>query len=379
MSTRQLGIYIHWPYCAAICPYCDFNVYKVRGRDTQPLVKAILADLTQWRAQTGARPVTSIFFGGGTPSLMEPRDVSAIIETCANLWGLEAGVEIALEANPTDAEAAKFSDLRDAGIERLSLGIQALDDTSLKVLGRFHSALEGKNAAHLARSIFPRLSIDLIYARPDQSLGQWEQELKLALALDADHISPYQLTIEGGTAFDRAVKRGKIIVPNSDLGADFFTLTQDILEDGGFEAYEVSNHAKTQASRSRHNMVYWTSQDWIGVGPGAHGRIGWPKGRRATKAALRPDDYIASLALKGHTLIEDEVLDLEAIRDEFYLMGLRIKDGIARADAPGCPLDSQQVRNMVQANLMWQSHDRIGLTAQGRIVGNTLIGQLLGA
>ena len=379
MKLRQLGIYIHWPYCAAICPYCDFNVYKAHGRDTAPLVNAILADLTRWRAQTGPRPITSIFFGGGTPSLMNPGDVSAIIETCAHLWGLENDVEITLEANPTDSEASKFAELRQAGIERLSLGVQALDNTSLKALGRFHSAQEGSQAARLARSIFPRLSIDLIYARPDQSLAQWEHELKLALALEADHFSPYQLTIESGTAFDRAVKRGRMVVPNSDLGADFFTMTQDILEAGGFEAYEVSNHAKTKASRSRHNMVYWTSQDWIGVGPGAHGRIGWPQGRRATKAALRPDDYIAALAQNGHALIEDDVLDLEAIRDEFYLMGLRLKDGVACADAPGPPLDSHQVKNMVQANLMWQSEDKIGLTAQGRIVGNTLIGQLLGA
>jgi putative oxygen-independent coproporphyrinogen III oxidase len=379
VSKRQLGIYIHWPYCAAICPYCDFNVYKARGRETAPLVDAILADLTQWRAQTGPRQVTSIFFGGGTPSLMEPADVSAMIEACASLWGLEDTVEIALEANPTDAEAAKFADMRAAGIERLSLGVQALDDTSLKALGRFHSADEARSAARLGRTVFPRLSIDLIYARPGQSLSAWESEMDDALCLEADHISPYQLTIETGTAFDRAVRRGKMIMPDGDLAADFFTLTQDHLAGAGFEAYEVSNHAKDPDSRSRHNLVYWTSQDWIGVGPGAHGRVGWGHARRATKAALRPDAYIASLTTNGHGLIEDETLSLEAARDEYWLMGLRMKDGVTRATAPGDPLDPAQLMQMMQAGLVWQTPEKIGLTPEGAIVGNTLIGKLLGA
>lgn len=377
MTTRQLGIYIHWPYCAAICPYCDFNVYKARGRDTGPLVKAILADLAGWRAQTGPRPVTSIFFGGGTPSLMDPGDVAALIEACASLWGLEDTIEIALEANPNDAEAAKFGDLRAAGIERLSLGVQALDDASLKALGRFHSAEEARKAAHLARTIFPRLSIDLIYARPGQTLSNWTRELSDALTLGADHISPYQLTIEAGTAFDRAVRRGKIIVPNADLGADFFNLTQEHLEAAGFDAYEVSNHAISIASRSRHNLVYWKSQDWIGVGPGAHGRLGWSSRRRATKAALRPDDYIANLATHGHALIEDETLSLEAMRDEFWLMGLRMKDGVVFANAPGDPLCARQLAHMVGAGLVWCTDTSLGFTPAGRIVGDTLIGELL--
>jgi putative oxygen-independent coproporphyrinogen III oxidase len=378
VTQRQLGIYIHWPFCAAICPYCDFNVYKARGRNTAPLVQAILADLAHWRDQTGPRPVTSIFFGGGTPSLMDPRDIDALIDACASLWGLEDTVEIALEANPTDAEAAKFADLRAAGVERLSLGVQSLDDASLKTLGRFHSADEARKAAHLARRIFPRLSIDLIYARPNQTLVAWATELQDALTLVADHISPYQLTIESGTAFDRAVSRGKMIIPDTDMGADFFDLTQAQLEAAGFEAYEVSNHANSTASRSRHNLVYWTSQDWIGVGPGANGRIGWEAGRRATKAALRPDDYASSMVTKGHALIEDEVLDRQAIRDEYWLMGLRMKDGVSFTNAPGEPLDRGQLDQMARAGLVWQAKHMIGLTPAGRIVGNTLIGKLLG-
>jgi putative oxygen-independent coproporphyrinogen III oxidase len=379
VTARKLGIYIHWPYCAAICPYCDFNVYKARGRDTAPLVKAILADLASWRDQTGPRAITSIFFGGGTPSLMDPRDVSTMIEACATLWGLEANAEIALEANPTDAEAAKFADLRTAGIERLSLGVQALDDKSLKALGRFHCADEARKAAHLARSLFPRVSIDLIYARPGQSLKDWENEIVEALALEADHISPYQLTIEAGTAFERAVTRGKMTIPDADMGADFFALTQNHLEAAGFEAYEVSNHAKGPSSQSRHNLVYWTSQDWIGVGPGAHGRVGWGETRRATKAALRPDDYVTSMTSKGHALIEDEMLSLDAVRDEFWLMGLRMKDGVELAHAPGDPLDEGQLSQMEKAGLVWRTAERLGLTPSGRIVGNTLIGKLLGA
>ncbi len=379
MTQRQLGIYIHWPYCAAICPYCDFNVYKARGRDTGPLVAAILADLAQWRDQTGPRSVTSIFFGGGTPSLMDPHDVGAMIEACSSLWGLEDGAEIALEANPTDAEAAKFQDLHHAGIERLSLGVQALDDASLKALGRFHTAEEAKNAARLARTIFPRLSIDLIYARPHQTLNQWDSEMALALALEPDHISPYQLTIESGTAFDRAVARGKMIMPSGDLAADFFELTQSCLEASGFEAYEVSNHAKGRENRSRHNLVYWTSQDWIGVGPGAHGRVGWgDSGRRATKAAIRPEAYIKAMATGDNSLIEDETLSVEAMRDEFWLMGLRLKDGVTVSDAPGAALEPVQMAAMKQAGLVWETQGKIGLTPQGRVVGDRVIGKLLG-
>jgi putative oxygen-independent coproporphyrinogen III oxidase len=376
---RKLAIYVHWPYCAAICPYCDFNVYKSAGRDSAALVTAILADLAYWRDQSGPRVVSSIFFGGGTPSLMAPADVAAIIDACAKLWGLSDDVEIALEANPTDAEAGKFADLAKAGIARLSLGIQSLDDVSLKTLGRFHSAEEARRAARLARATFPRLSIDLIYARPDQSLDAWQDELKDALALEADHISPYQLTIESGTAFDRAVRRGAMVMPDNDLAADFFTLTQATLETAGFDAYEVSNHAKGTANRSRHNMIYWTSGDWIGVGPGAHGRLGWGEaGRRATKAMMRPADYISAISRTGQGLVEDETLDQGAIRDEFWLMGLRMKDGVDVARAPGPALNASRIDAFKRQGLVWQTDDLIGLTPKGRIVGDTLIGQLLG-
>ncbi|GBF56698.1 oxygen-independent coproporphyrinogen-III oxidase-like protein YqeR [Candidatus Phycosocius bacilliformis] len=377
MTHRQLGLYIHWPYCAAICPYCDFNVYRARGADTAPLVDAILADLAYWRAQTGPRPLASLFFGGGTPSLMDPADVARVIETADRLWDLEASVEISLEANPTDAEAARFADLRAAGVERLSLGVQALDDPSLKALGRFHSAAEAMAAADLARQLFPRLSIDLIYARQDQTLAAWQDELMRALALNPDHVSPYQLTIEPGTAFARAAARGRLKVPDPDLAADFYTLTQDVLEGVGFDAYEVSNHARGHDNRSRHNLLYWRSQDWIGVGPGAHGRLGWGGERRASKALDRPRDYVDQVTARGHAIDELETLSPEAVRDEFWLMGLRLQDGLPLADAPRPALSDNKIRRNLEHGWMWQSDTHLGLTAQGRLLADAVIGDLL--
>ncbi|MFM1976430.1 MAG: hypothetical protein RL145_1276 [Pseudomonadota bacterium] len=377
MSARRLGLYVHWPFCAAICPYCDFNVYKARGQDTEPLLDAILVDMTYWRDQSGKRPLTSLFFGGGTPSLMAPDQVRRIIEQADRLWGFEDGFEISLEGNPTDAEAARFQDLHLAGVERLSLGLQALDDASLKQLGRFHSAQEGLAAAGVARAIFPRLSIDLIHTRQGQTLETWQQELELALTLSPDHVSPYQLTIEEGTAFARAASRGTLSLPDNDQAADFYILTQAVLSDAGFEAYEVSNHAKGRANRSRHNMLYWQSQDWVGVGPGAHGRLGWGKARRATKAHLRPQTYCEGVNRNGHGIAEDEFLMADAVRDEFWLMGLRMLDGVALKDAPGAPLPEDQIQARVGQGLMWQSATHLGLTAEGRLVADTIIGKLL--
>lgn len=377
MSARRLGLYVHWPYCAAICPYCDFNVYKARGQDTEPLLNAILADMTYWRDQSGKRPLTSLFFGGGTPSLMAPDQVRRIIEHADRLWSFEDGFEISLEANPTDAEAARFQDLSLAGVERLSLGLQALDDASLKQLGRFHSAQEGLAAARVARAIFPRLSIDLIHTRQGQTLVTWQQELELALTLSPDHVSPYQLTIEEGTAFARAASRGTLRLPDNDQAADFYNLTQTVLESAGFDAYEVSNHARGAANRSRHNVLYWTSQDWIGLGPGAHGRLGWGADRRATKAHIRPQAYCEGVSQNGHGIMEDEVLAPHAVRDEFWLMGLRLQDGVAVQNAPGEPLPEDQIQARVRQSLMWQSPTHLGLTADGRLVADTIIGKLL--
>lgn len=376
-AGRQLAVYVHWPYCTAICPYCDFNVYRARGADTGALLGAILDDLAGWRGLTGARPVSSLFLGGGTPSLMAPSDVAAVIEAVDRLWGLEPGAEISLEANPSDAEAARFADLRAAGIERLSLGLQALDDASLKALGRFHTADEAIRAAHLARSLFPRLSLDLIYARHRQTRDDWRRELAATIALEPDHVSPYQLTIETGTAYERAVRRGVIVPADDDLGADLYLITQELLEAAGFEAYEVSNHARGAAARSRHNIAYWTSQDWIGVGPGAHGRLGFGAGRLATTAALRPADYIAAVAATGLGTAERETLDATAARDEYWLMGLRLAAGADPALAPGEPLAGDALAHARDAGLVWTAKDRIGLTPAGRLLADRVIADLL--
>lgn len=376
-ARRALGIYVHWPYCAAICPYCDFNVYKARGQASKPVLEAIVADLAGWRETTGPRPVGSVFFGGGTPSLMAAAEVARVIETVGSLWGLEPGAEITLEANPTDAEARRFSDFRAAGVERLSLGVQALDDASLKALGRFHSAEEAVAAARVARAVFPRLSIDLIHSRHGQSLQAWEDELLAAVALEPDHVSPYQLTIEPGTAFERAVRRGVIVPPDNDLAADFHESTQALLEDAGFEAYEVSNHARAPEARSRHNLVYWTSQDWIGVGPGAHGRLGFGAGRLATRAALRPEAYVAAVQTSGCGADERETLDESAARAEYWLMGLRLSDGARHDAAPGPPLDLEALARAMSQGLAWQSATHTGLTSHGRMVADSVIATLI--
>ena len=273
MSAR-LGVYVHWPYCAKICPYCDFNVVRDRKQAEQgALADAIVADLTAQRALIGERRLVSVFLGGGTPSLMDPAWAARIVETVKTLWTPDGDVEVSLEANPTDAEAGRFAAFRQAGVNRLSLGLQSFDDAALKFLGRNHDAAEARRAAELAAKVFPRLSVDLIYALPDQAPGQWRGQLEQAIALGAEHVSPYQLTIEQGTAFDRAVRRG-VFRPADDLaGEALYDTTRQVLEAAGFEAYEVSNHAKGEAARSRHNLVYWRGQDYVGAGPGAHGRL----------------------------------------------------------------------------------------------------------
>jgi putative oxygen-independent coproporphyrinogen III oxidase len=376
-AARGLGIYVHWPFCAAICPYCDFNVYRDRGRDQSGLFDAILGDLAYWRAHTGPRALTSLYLGGGTPSLLRTDQVGALIDACARLWGFGPDPEITLEANPTDAEAARFAGFARAGVNRLSLGVQALDDGALKALGRFHSAEEARKAARLARRLFSRLSIDLIHSRPDQTLDAWRSELGDALALEPDHLSPYQLTIEPGTAFARAAGRGRLSVPAPDLAADFHELTDNVLAEAGFEAYEVSNHARSRDTRARHNLLYWTSQDWIGVGPGAHGRLGAGSARMATETHLRPQAYVADVASRGTGATLVETLGIEAAREEYWLMGLRLRDGV-RPDTAPAGLDTARLAEAIGDGLAWSDDGRVGLSARGRMVANTLIAHLLG-
>ena len=374
-----LGVYVHWPYCARICPYCDFNVVRDRGRTAEQaqLADAIVADLVAQRALTGPRRLLSIFFGGGTPSLMDPAQVSRVIETAKSLWSAVDDLEVSLEANPTDAEAGRFEALADAGVARLSLGVQSLHDDALALLGRNHDAGSARRAIAVAARAFPRLSIDLIYARPGQTVEAWRSELTDALALGPEHVSPYQLTIETGTAFDRAVGRGRLVVPDEDRAHDLFETTQAVLEAHGFDAYEVSNHARGKAARSRHNLVYWRGHDYVGVGPGAHGRLTLPEGRIATTAHRRIADYVAAVRETG-VGFEREILTPTDAAEERLLLGLRIDDGVAFDEVAilGLAPDADKVRRHVELGLLVEDPRRLRATRAGRLVLDRLTGAL---
>ena len=374
MPPPPLGLYVHWPYCARICPYCDFNVYRDRGRRAEQLAlrDAILADLRTQAARTGDRPLVSIFLGGGTPSLMDPDWAGEIIALARRLWTPAADLEVTLEANPTDAEAGRFAGFADAGVDRLSLGLQALDDASLRLLGRNHDAAEARRASELAAKAFPRLSLDLIYALPGQTSQAWATELTQAIALGAEHVSPYQLTIEAGTAFDRAVTRGTLVPPGEDLAAELFDTTQEVLTAAGFAAYEVSNHARGEAARSRHNLVYWRGWDYVGVGPGAHGRLSLDGVRHATHAAPRPVDYIAAVAATGSGVATDEALDPRAAAEERLLAGLRITEGVGFDEvvALGLSPDHPVVADLIAQGLIEPAPLALRATPAGRLLLN---------
>ena len=367
-----LGIYIHWPYCAKICPYCDFNVFRDRGRKDEQaaLFAAIADDLRAQRELTGDRRLVSIFLGGGTPSLMDPAWAAELITIARSLWSPDDPVEVTLEANPTDAEAGHFAAFAQAGVDRLSLGLQALDDASLTLLGRNHDAASARRAATLAAKTFPRMSLDLIYARPNQTPQAWREELTEAIDLGAEHLSPYQLTIEAGTAFDRAVRRGQLVPPAEDLAAELFETTQSVLEGAGFTAYEVSNHARGEAARSRHNLVYWTGADYLGVGPGAHGRLTRQGVRIATHAHATPADYIAAVREEGTGFATQERLTPTEAAEERLLAGLRIEQGVSFEDVRVLGLSPvhPEVCDLIAAGLLAPDPDRLRATPAGRLI-----------
>lgn len=379
-TGRSLGVYVHWPYCARICPYCDFNVFKAAGRggEQRALKDAILADLRGQRALTGDRDLVSIFLGGGTPSLMDPDWAGEIIKACKALWSPAADLEVTLEANPTDAEAGRFAAFAAAGVDRLSLGLQALDDDALKLLGRNHDAAEAIRAAETAARAFPRLSLDLIYARPGQTPDAWAAELRQAIALGAEHLSPYQLTIEAGTAFDRAVRRGTLVPPGEDLAAELFETTQAVLTEAGFEAYEVSNHARGPGARSRHNLVYWRGHDYVGAGPGAHGRLTLDGARHATHAAAKPADYIARVAETGLGFGANETLSARETAEERLLAGLRIEEGVPFTELTALYLSPlhPEIAELIAAGLLAPDTLRLRATPAGRLVLNWLTSRL---
>ena len=370
LGVPSLGVYVHWPYCAKICPYCDFNVVRDRRQAEQAaLADAIVADLTAQRALTGDRRLVSVFLGGGTPSLMDPTWAARIVETAKALWTPEGEVEVSLEANPTDAEAGRFAAFLDAGVSRLSLGLQSFDDAALKFLGRNHDAAEARRAAELAARTFPRLSVDLIYALPDQTPDVWRAQLEQAIALGAEHVSPYQLTIEDGTAFDRAVRRGRFKPPDDAVGEALYDTTQRVLEAAGFEAYEVSNHARGEAARSRHNLVYWRGQDYVGAGPGAHGRLTLDGVRTATTARTAVAGYIRTVAETGVGFEREALTPVEAA-EERILMGLRTYEGVRWGElaALGLGPESPVVRDLVGQGLLAEDTGRLRATPAGRFV-----------
>lgn len=375
-DAAGVAVYVHWPYCARICPYCDFNVVRDRGwREEQAvLVEAILTDLSAQAALLGPRALASIFLGGGTPSLMRADDVARIVERARALF--PAGeIEITLEANPTDAEAAHFAALKAAGVNRLSLGVQSLDDAELAFLGRNHSAEEARRAIAEAVRVFDRLSIDLIYALPGQTVAAWTAAMTEALDMGFEHVSPYQLTIAEGTAFERAMERGRLIPPDDDAAADLYEATQTLLGRAGFEAYEVSNHARDAAARSAHNLHVWRGGDYIGVGPGAHGRPTLDGARIATVAHRRIADYVQGVAA-GTPWSERETLDPRAAAEERLLLGLRTVEGVAETDLAALDL-SGRVDQLVADGFVSIAEGRVAATATGRPVLDSVLKVLL--
>lgn len=369
-APDEIGVYVHWPYCARICPYCDFNVVRDRGRrgEQAALAAAIVRDLERQALELGPRRLVSVFLGGGTPSLMDPAWAAEIIDRASALFEPAPDLEVTLEANPTDAEAGRFADFAAAGVTRLSLGVQSLDDAALAFLGRNHDAAEARRAAETAGAAFPRLSIDLIYALPGQGPDAWRADLAAALRLGPEHVSAYQLTIEAGTAFDRAVARGRWAPPPGEVGAALYEATDEVLGAAGFEAYEVSNHARGRAARSRHNLIYWRGGDYLGLGPGAHGRLTRGDGRWATQAPRAIGDYLARVAETGAGLAESVRLTPSQAALERLLMGLRTVEGVSLAELAPLDLDPATLADLTEGGWLAASAGRLAATVRGRAV-----------
>jgi putative oxygen-independent coproporphyrinogen III oxidase len=344
--SGDFGVYIHWPFCLSKCPYCDFNSHvRHAAVDEARYVRAFTAELKATAARVPSRTVSTIFFGGGTPSLMQPATVAAILDAIAAHWTVAPDAEVTLEANPTSVEATRFRGYRAAGINRVSLGVQALDDAALKELGRLHTAQEALDAVAIARATFERYSFDLIYARPRQTPEAWAAELRRALAEAAEHLSLYQLTIEQDTPFSALHAAGKLVIPDDDIARALYDITQEICAAAGLPAYEVSNHARPGAE-CRHNLVYWRAHEYAGIGPGAHGRLDIEGERHAIATEKRPEAWLMRVESLGHGVIVDDVLLREEMADEFLLMGLRLAEGIdpeRYARLAGRPLNPRRI------------------------------------
>ena len=327
-ERQAFGVYVHWPFCLSKCPYCDFNSHvRHAAIDEERFTRAFAREIETTAARVPGRQVSSIFLGGGTPSLMKPQTVGTILDTIGKHWRVAADVEVTLEANPTSVEATRFAGYRAAGVNRVSLGVQALNDVSLKELGRLHSAREALDAVAIARKSFERYSFDLIYARPDQTPAMWADELAFAIKEAAEHLSLYQLTIEEGTPFFGLHAAGKLKTPDEAMARTLYDVTQEVCAKHGLPAYEISNHAR-KGAECRHNLVYWRGDEYAGIGPGAHGRLDIDGVRHATATEKRPEAWLMRVEANGHGVITDDVLNSEERADEFLLMGLRLAEGI---------------------------------------------------
>lgn len=374
------GVYVHWPFCAAKCPYCDFNSHvRHNGVDQEMFVEAYKREIAYMASLSPNREVTSIFFGGGTPSLMEAKTVETILDEISKNWSVSDRCEISMEANPSSVEADRFRAYKNAGVNRVSLGVQSLEDAQLKFLGRLHTASEAVKAIELARETFPRISFDLIYARPEQGAKAWEAELKKAIELSADHLSLYQLTIEENTAFFDLRERGKLVPMPEDPSAELYELTQEITDASGFQTYEISNHAKPGA-QCRHNLVYWRGQDYAGIGPGAHGRLSVNEGRLATETMKNPEEWWQQVMVQNHGLIEKTVLLAHEHADELLLMGLRLAEGFdpSRYEAlTRSGLDPEKVAFLENLNMIETLEDgRIRATQKGFLLLDAVVADL---
>jgi oxygen-independent coproporphyrinogen-3 oxidase len=374
------GLYIHWPFCEAKCPYCDFNSHVSASINHDAWLDAYLSEIRRAAAETPGRTLQSVFFGGGTPSLMRPETVARILEEIRLRWPAGNDMEITLEANPSSVEAARFEGFKQAGVSRISIGIQALSDPDLRRLGRLHSVTEARKAFDVARSLFERVSFDLIYARQDQSLTDWKIELSEALSWGSDHMSLYQLTIEPGTAFGARYKAGGLKgLPTEDLGADMYDATQELCDKAGLPAYEISNHAKDM-DQSRHNLIYWRCGDFVGIGPGAHGRLTLDSKRFATETLLAPQSWLNSVTQNGTGESARTVITLQEQAEEYLMMALRLSEGanLKRfSEISGSTLDQERIDHLIDLGLVDRAGTHLRATQSGRAVLNGILRDLL--
>ncbi len=379
-GDKAFGVYVHWPFCLSKCPYCDFNSHvRHQAVDEDRFAGAFEREIATTAARIPQREVTSIFLGGGTPSLMKPETVGKILDSIGKHWSVAKDVEVTLEANPTSVEATRFKGYRAAGVNRVSLGVQALDDASLKSLGRLHTAREALDAVAIARSAFDRYSFDLIYARPDQTPQMWAQELKLAISEAAEHLSLYQLTIEPETPFYGLHAAGKLAIPDEAVARELYDATQDVCAAQGLPSYEISNHARPGAE-CKHNLVYWRGQEYAGIGPGAHGRIDIDGARHAIATEKRPETWLMRVEAQGHGVTTDELLNSEERADEYLLMGLRLAEGIdpKRYEMlSGRALDPRRIAILTdEGAIVVDANGRVRVTAEGFPVLDAVVADL---